>query len=245
MSPRPETSRREAIAAQALLSGLTELSTRAGHDLLGPLNQAGSLLTLFVSRYRSQLDSEADKLLEFLQIASTRMESVVAGVRKYMEIAGGLPGLGPVDLNASLASSLALLKKPISDSGAVIVSDPLPVVSADPAMMVTLFEILIDNAVKFRNPDASPRIHVSSGPAGEIAVADNGIGIDPEYSELVFRPFKRLNGSAYAGAGLGLATAKLITGLHGGHIRIGHISERAEPRCGTGVRFALCAIESK
>ena len=75
--------------------------------------------------------------------------------------------LAPVDLNASLASSLALLEKPISQSGAVIVSDPLPVVSADAAQMVTIFEILIGNSIKFRKRDTPPRIQISLRPAGD------------------------------------------------------------------------------
>ncbi len=190
MAPRPETSRQEAVAAQALLSGLTELSSRASHDLVGPLNQAASLLALFIKRYGSQLDPDADKLLEFLQRSSIRMDDVAAGVRKYMEIAGRPPSFEPVDLNASLAcSSLGLLEKAISESGAVVVSDSLPTVSADAAHMVTMFEILIGNSIKFRRPDTPPRIQVLSRSTGDdniVSVADNGIGIDPEFRETVF-----------------------------------------------------------
>jgi len=247
MAPQPEISRQEAIAAQALLSGLQELSARAGHDLLGPLNQAGSLLALFIKRYQGQVDAEADKLLEFLHYAAARMEGVVAGIRKYMEIAGKAPSFGPVDLNASLASSLATLEKAISESGAVIASDSLPVVSADSFQMVTIFEVLIGNSIKFRSPEAPPRIQVSSTRTGEvcrIAVADNGIGIDPEHNESVFLPFRRLNGGANSGTGLGLALAKLIIEMHGGNIRIDPVPEwepahQAKDAGGTCVQFTM------
>jgi len=242
MAPQPETGQPDVIAAQALLAGLNELSSRAGHDLLGPLNQAASLLALFIKRYGNRLDPDADRLLEFLQNASNRMEGVAAGVRKYMEIAGRRPSLGPVDLNVSLASSLSLLENVISESGAVIVSDPLPVVSADAAHMVTIFEILIGNAIKFRRPDAPPRIQVSLIRAGEVAIVDNGIGIAPEYSEAVFVPFKRLNGGEYTGAGLGLATAKLIVEMHGGSIRIDPFPGSEQALHGTQVQFTVRAI---
>ena len=69
-----------------------------------------------------------------------------------------------------------------------------------------------------------------------IEVADNGIGIEAQYSETVFLPFKRLNGAAYAGAGLGLATARLITGMHGGSIRIVPPTS-AKDSVGTHVQF--------
>jgi light-regulated signal transduction histidine kinase (bacteriophytochrome) len=248
MAPQPETNPPDVVAAQALLAGLTELSSRAPHDLLGPLNQAASLLALLIKRYGGRLDPDADKLLELLQNASNRMEGVAAGVRKYMEIAGRWPDIGPADLNVSLASSLSLLEGAISESGAVIVSDPLPVVSADAAHMVKMFEILIGNAIKFRWPDALPSIHVSSGRAGdfrEIAIADNGIGIEQEYCESVFLPFRQLNGREYAGAGLGLATAKLIAGMHGGNIRIGPGQECESSPHGTLVRFTVRAVHTK
>ena len=50
MAPQPATDRPEVTVANALLSGLNDLSARAGHDLLGPLNQAASLLALFLKR---------------------------------------------------------------------------------------------------------------------------------------------------------------------------------------------------
>jgi chemotaxis family two-component system sensor kinase Cph1 len=241
-APQPRTNPQDAITTQALLSGLTSLSARAGHDLLGSLNQAHTLLALFIQRYRNQLGADADHLLDHIQSASTRMEGVVAGVRRYMEIAGRLPRLETVDMNTTLASSLGLLEKPIAECGAVIASDPLPVVSADPVHMMAMFGILIGNAIKFRRPDAQPHIRVSFRQDGDsrcIAIADNGIGIDPEYRDAVFLPFKRLNGAEYPGAGLGLATAKLITGMHGGNIRIDEVRDCEQSPHGMCVQFSV------
>lgn len=244
---RPEMRRDDAIAAHALLAGLTELSSRSRHDLLGPLNRSASLLTLFIRRYRGQLDQEADKLLEFLESASASMEGVAEGVRRYMEIAARAPGFGPVDLNVSLASSLAQLQKTISTSCAVIVSDSLPTVWADAAHMKALFEILLENSIKFALPDVPARIQVSSRPAGDsrmIAIADNGIGIDPQHRDAAFLPFKRLNGAEYPGAGLGLAAARLIAEMHGGTIRIIDSPTDAERTSrGIQVEFTVSATE--
>jgi len=248
MAPRPEISRREAIAAQALLTGLTELSSRAGHDLVGPLNQAASLLALFIKRYGSQLGPDADQLLEFLQRSSTSMEGVAAGVRKYLEIAGRPPSLAPVDLNASLACSLSLLEEAISESGAIVASDSLPTVSADAAHMVTIFEILIGNSIKFRRPDTPPRIQIFSRAVGDlniIAIADNGIGVDPESRETVFLPFRRLNGKEYSGAGLGLAVVKLIAEMQGGYVRIGPVPDCEPSHNGTQVEFTVRSVQAK
>jgi light-regulated signal transduction histidine kinase (bacteriophytochrome) len=238
MALRPERGG-ENVVAQALLSGLSGFSSRAAHDLLGPLNQASSLLTLFIRRYRNQLDSEADTLLEFLQSASTAMEATAAAARKYLEIAGQPPVFERVDLNASLASSLKVLEKSVSDTGAAVSCESLPAVSADAAQMAILFEVLIGNSIKFCKRNEPPCIQISSRRAEDvwvIAIADKGIGIDPEFNEAAFLPFKRLNGREYPGAGLGLAVAKLIIGMHGGNISIDSVPEQ-----GTRVEFTVPA----
>ncbi len=233
----------EALETRTLLTELTEFSIRAGHDLLGPLNQAGSLLALFIRRHKAEVGAEGDELLNYLQTASDRMENVVAGVRKYFEIAGRRPDFTSVDLNVSLASSLASLRQAVSASEAVVDSDPLPTVSADAIQMRTMFEILIGNSIKFQKPGTPPRIRVSVRAHGApgfhtIAVEDNGIGFDAENAESAFQPFRRLNGREYPGAGLGLAMAKLIAGMHGGTI-LAAPSEGG----GTTVEFTVPVLE--
>jgi light-regulated signal transduction histidine kinase (bacteriophytochrome) len=206
-----------------LAEAFADFSSRAGHDLVSPLNQAASLIALFVQRYKSQLDSDADVLLEFLQSSAARMRGVVAGVQEYLEVASGLPEISDTDLNACLASAQAKLEGVIEQNSVEIVSEPLPVIRADRRQMARVFEILLGNAIKFRRPDEPPRICISGGSADGrqiVAVADNGVGIDANYREAVFLPFRRLHGKDYPGAGLGLAILKLIVELNGGATRI-------------------------
>jgi len=236
MAPTPYRGSHETIAAQALLTALTEFSARAGHDLIGPLNQAGSLLALFIRQTRSQENAGAAHLLDFLQSSSERMESLTAGIRKFMDVASRPPRIAPVDLNAALRSTLEILTQPIAQTGAEIISDELPLVSADGDHMVTMFGILLGNSIRFRSPGTGPQIRVAAMPAGEgpgIIVIDNGVGIEPEYRESLLQPFRRLGPNG--GAGLGLATAKLIAELHGGSLRI----DAAPSGSGTAVSFAL------
>jgi signal transduction histidine kinase len=236
MAPTSELNPREVIEARALLSALTEFSSCARHDLLGPMNQASSLLALFIRRNGGRQNSEAEEVLELLQSASARMDRLTAGIRKYMDVAGRTPCFEPVDLDVALSASLGILEKTISETAAVIVSDRLPVVLADPAHMVTILEILIRNSLRFRRADAPPVIRISpvrEGGVDGIEVVDNGIGIDPESTESVLRPFRRLGGNPEPG--LGLAIAKLIVELHGGRISINPASSGG----GTVVRFTV------
>lgn len=231
----------ETLETKALLSSLSEFSARAGHDLVGPLNQAGSLLALFIKRYSGKIDSEAGQLLEFLQSAAAKMEGAVTGIADYMAIASSPAASATFDLNAALASALASLEREISRTRATVEAGSLGWVVADRAQVAALFEILIGNSIKFRKPGIAPSIGVSaerSGGSQTIAVKDNGIGIDPKMSDLVFQPFRRLHGRDYPGAGLGLAVAKLIVERHGGSIEVVPHEEIA----GACLRFTLpCA----
>jgi light-regulated signal transduction histidine kinase (bacteriophytochrome) len=239
MAPRPDSESRDATEerTRTLASDLAEFCARAGHDLVGPLNQAGSLLALFVQQRKNAPDAEANILLDFLQVSSTKMQAVVAAVQQFTRIAADTNGFEPVDLNAALANARLRIEKPIAESAAVITHDALPVITANIEQISTLFEILIANAIRFRRLEEPPLIRISARQSGEVwllTVADNGIGIDPEYREVVFQPFRRLHGKEYPGAGMGLATAKLIARLHGGELHI-------EPASGVGTAV-VCTI---
>jgi signal transduction histidine kinase len=91
-----------------------------------------------------------------------------------------------------------------------------------------LWQNLIGNAVKFRREDRAPRVDIDcERGVGDnqghwmFSVADNGIGIAPEFVDKVFVIFQRLHGrDAYSGTGIGLALCKKIVELHGGTIGI-------------------------
>jgi light-regulated signal transduction histidine kinase (bacteriophytochrome) len=227
----------EAARGRVLTEELAEFAARAGHDLLGPLNQAASLLALFVRRHRNEPDAEAAVLFEHLGSAAARMDTALAGVRGYLNLASQPLQRQTVSLHGPLSAALAVLDPAVKASGATITADPLPAIDCDGRGIAAVFEILIDNAIKFRRTAEAPRIHVSAARQGGhilIAVADNGIGIDPKFCADALLPFRRLNGREYSGAGLGLPKAKLIARLHGGGLRI-----EPAPPAGTRVTIAL------
>jgi light-regulated signal transduction histidine kinase (bacteriophytochrome) len=129
------------------------------------------------------------------------------------------------------------LAVPIQESGAVITHDPLPTVAVDPTQMVQVFQNLLGNAIKFRS-QKPPAIHVGAQrhPDGwRFSVRDNGIGIERQYFDRIFRVFQRLHTrEEYPGSGIGLAVCEKIVLRHGGRIWL-----ESEENRGTTFFFSL------
>ncbi len=103
-------------------------------------------------------------------------------------------------------------------------------------LLETVIGNLVDNALRHAGPAASVRLLVR-GLAGEveIAVSDDGVGIDRAHLPHVFERFYRGDASRTGpGTGLGLAIVKHIVEANGGRVGV-----ESEPRAGTTVRITL------
>jgi len=129
--------------------------------------------------------------------------------------------LEPIDSETVLKEALSNLATVIQESGGVVTHGPLPTVAADPTQLRQVFQNLIGNAIKYRG-ERPPEVHIEvEHRPGEwqFTTRDNGIGIDPQYFERIFRIFQRLHTrKEYPGTGIGLALCKKIIERHGGRI---------------------------
>ena len=126
----------------------------------------------------------------------------------------------PTNCEDVLSQVLANLKLAIEESGALVTHDPLPTIIADESQLVQSFQNLVGNAIRYRN-QKPPRIHISVVAKGNewgFSVSDNGIGIEPQYFDRLFKLFQRLHTESYPGSGIGLAVGKRIVERHGGRI---------------------------
>jgi signal transduction histidine kinase len=176
---------------------LSQFAYVASHDLQEPLRMVASYMGLLSRRYDGQLDETGRKYVRFAAEGAARMQTLINDLLSYSRAGTQAIEKRRVGAEAVLKSALQNLEVAIRESGARIHSDPLPMIEADEARLVQVFQNLIANAIKFRKPDLRPEISVRAKNTGEewiFEVADNGIGFDPRYTDRIFQVFQRLHG---------------------------------------------------
>ncbi len=217
---------------------LQQFAYIASHDLQEPLRAISGFTELLEKRYKGQMDERADKYINFIIDGTKQMNQVIFDLLEYSRVQTKAHEFGLIDMNTSLKQALRNLQTLIKEKDAVITADPLPKLSADGIQITQLFQNLIGNALKFQKPETTPEIHVSAceqGDAWIFSVTDNGIGIDPRFTERIFKIFQRLHAKGeYEGTGIGLAICRRIVERHRGEITV-----RSEPGVGSTFSFTL------
>jgi chemotaxis family two-component system sensor kinase Cph1 len=177
---------------------------------------------LLRDRYQGKLDEKADQYLAFILEGAQRMRFLINDLLAYSRVGGKAGSLAPVAVQESLGSALTDLRAAREEARATITQDAMPVLTADGLQLAHVFQNLIGNAIKFRRTGEAPEIHVGAQRAEGcwmFSVRDNGIGIDPQFSDRIFEIFQRLHSRAsYAGTGIGLAICRKIVECHGGRV---------------------------
>jgi PAS domain S-box-containing protein len=203
------------------------------HDLQEPLRMVVNFTELLGLEYAGKLGKEADQFISYSVEGALRIEALLKALLDYWEVSErNQDSLASIDCGAVLAEALLNLQVAITQSSAIVTSDPLPTVIAEEVLLMQLFQNLISNSIKYRGAE-TPRIHISADRDADgwlFAVRDNGIGIAPQDSDRVFGMFKRLHGSEIPGTGIGLAICKKVVERKGGRIWV-------ESESGRGATF--------
>lgn len=222
---------------------LEQFAYVASHDLQEPLRMVSSYMQLLEKRYAGQLNDDAREFIGFAVDGSRRMQLMIADLLLLSRVSSKANPFSRVDSGKTLELALENLALAISESGALVTYDTLPVVRGDAIQLTQLFQNLVGNAIKFRR-DEAPRIHVvAERKAAEwvLSVRDNGIGFEEAYADKIFLIFQRIHGrNEYEGSGLGLALCKKIVERHGGHIWA-----ESEPGRGSIFYFTIPAWEEE
>lgn len=200
---------------------LEQFAYVATHDLQEPVRTVKSYTQLLAKRYQGKLDDEADEFLAYAVDGASRMGILINDLLSYSRIGSEGKNFKPADCDLVLSETLANLRTAIEETSGTVTNDPLPTVMADGSQLGQVFQNLIGNALKYRSEEP-PRVHVAARQIDghwQFSVRDNGIGIDPQYTERIFTIFQRLHTRGeYSGTGIGLAVSKKIVERHGGQI---------------------------
>jgi chemotaxis family two-component system sensor kinase Cph1 len=205
----------------------------ASHDLQEPLNQVGNYVQLLEMRYESELDADGKEFIGYVVEGVSLMQKLIDDVLAYSKVDTLGIAFQVTEVETALNRTLKNLRQRIGETGAIITHDPLPTVMADETQLIQLFLNLIGNAIKFRSSQP-PKIHISAKRLEDewlFSVQDNGIGLDPQFSDRIFIIFQRLHTrDEYPGTGMGLAICKKIIECHRGRIWV-------ESQLGQGTTF--------
>jgi signal transduction histidine kinase len=197
------------ILRDGLLGDLSTRQTDAIESMIGACRQLLGMIEEILTYARTNAQAITLQTTEF------PVEEVVQGVH---------------GMNASLLDRKNLNFDVRAEPG-------LPPVRADKDKVAHVLGNLIGNAIKFTPEEGQLVVEARRAPERpdwvEIAVTDTGIGIDPQYHELIFQEFAQVDTSrarAHHGTGLGLAIARQFVQLHGGDIRV-------QSELGRGSRF--------
>jgi light-regulated signal transduction histidine kinase (bacteriophytochrome) len=235
---------RQTAALQRSNDELQQFGYIVSHDLTEPLRMITSYLQLLAQHSQGRLDATAEEYLAFAVDGAQRMQNLIKDLLAYTRVGSGADVLPmSVDCEALLTRTLGDLQLTLQETGAEVTHDPLPTVLGDAGQLGLVWQNLLSNALKFRGK-TPPRIHVSAqreAHGWRFAVRDNGLGIDPQHAERIFRVFQRLHTrSAYPGTGIGLAICKKIVERHGGRIWV-----ESTPGAGSTFYFTISDISKE
>jgi len=252
-----ERSQRQLYQAEKLAS-VGSLAAGMAHEINNPIgfirsnlcsatnnfNSMQQVLTAFHSDSKLEAEriwvsSNLDFILEDFPVllaesvtGADRIARIVANLKDYANIDHA--ETGPIDLNDSIRTVMNLVGDQ-SSSDVELRADlqPLPLIVCDRGRFNQVLLSLLQNALQALNGKGI--IKVSSEVNGlqmEIAVCDNGCGMDTETLARIFDPFFTLR-DVGKGTGLGLTVSQEIITAFGGHIKV-------ESELGTGSTFTVC-----
>jgi len=200
---------------------LQNFTFTVSHDLKEPLRNISSLATYLKRDYEDKIDEMGVEFLNTLVYSVSTMSKLVEDLLTLSRIGRKNANFSFVELNELIEEILQDLNKTIEEKNVVINCGKLPKAMVQKTWMKQVFQNLITNAMKF-NESKQPTIDIACKDFDfyyEFIVKDNGIGIQDNYKERIFKLFEQLHPrESYGGTGAGLAIVKKIIKEHKGDI---------------------------
>lgn len=206
---------------------LLQFTTVSAHHLQEPARR----LVSFVQRLRHELryitaeNEDVATSLQFIEQSALRQRALVRDIQLYLAATEPRATVKPVFLTEILEKVLKYHTEAIHKTQASVdYGTALPAVLIDRPRLYDIFNILLNNALTYQQPDCPPQIHIYCKQKGTrifCYVEDNGIGISAQYRERVFGVFERLQiNDNKESTGVGLAIVKRIVESCNGSVEL-------------------------
>lgn len=216
------------------LAAWDDMTRVLAHEMMNSLTPIASLSESLESQLRGS--GAADEAAESLEAIRRRSRGLMEFVERYRRLAERpRPQPAPLPLTDLMAGLERLMSASFRERGISFRSVVTPAslqVSADRQLVEQALLNLLRNALDAVSGVAQPLIEVTCRPLGEqveIAVTDNGAGLDGEDRDRIFVPFYTTKAG---GSGIGLSLVRYVALAHGGQLDV----DPASPR---GTRFSL------
>lgn len=217
---------------------LTRLFSVLSHDLKSPIFSIDGFSDLLLSDYNDKLDEEGQDFLRRIRSSAQQMKKVLDEMSHLVKLLAR-PNVRRSTPLREIVEEVILKCNYQIEEGAVTITvpDDLPAVNVDAEKMREAISALFANALFFNDRPKGERtiaIDCDVDPDGyRLCVRDNGIGIDPRYTDQIFEPGLKLDKSRGGGPGYGLYLARRIIESHGGTITVDSAPDQGSAACFT------------
>ncbi len=201
------------------------------HDLKAPLRAIANLATWLSEDLEGQIPEENQEQLQLMQSRVKRMEGLIQGLLEYSRVGRKNTPTKTVNVGDLVREEIDLLSPPAELE--VVVAADMPTLKTEIVLLQQVFSNLISNAIKY-HPQQKGKITISVVEQEnfyQFTVADDGLGIDPQYHDRIFTIFQTLQArDTIESTGIGLSIVKKIVEGQGGKIWV-------ESQLGEGATF--------
>lgn len=209
---------------------LEQFAYIAAHELVAPL-RAVSLYAEVLEPLVTADEIDHDQVHRCIQAIQTGVADMDQQVKQLLQLSnvqGDLSEISSIDLITVVDHALGTLAVPLDEAGAIVEIEDLPTIRGRLVPLQSVFANLVSNALRYRHPARSLKIHISAEETQDkaiVRVADNGVGVDPKDRERIFQMFER-GSTATAGSGIGLALSRRIVEAVGGNLSLDSSSDQ-------------------
>jgi two-component system, chemotaxis family, sensor kinase Cph1 len=217
---------------------LTRLFSVLSHDLKSPIFSIDGFSDLLLGDYIDKLDEEGQDFLRRIRSSAQQMKKILDEMSHLVKLLALPNSRRPTSLREIFEEVILKFNYQIEEGGVTVdLPSDLPTVNVDEEKMREGIGAIFANAIFFNDRPKGERtiaIDCNVDPAGyRVCIKDNGIGIDPRYTNQILELGLKLDKSRGGGPGYGLYLARRVFESHGGAMTVESAPDKGSTFCFT------------